>query len=99
MGGFSGSDYARFVDLSSKAFNVARKHHILLSTCCLIALSNETPHLRSSKDLYWIRDALCVEKTDAQAVEHWKSLLEKALSSTRQQLNDVAHNLVQKMKK
>ncbi len=98
-GSLASENGQRFVDLSTRAFLAARKHHYLLSAACIVGLAQESPNLKSSKDLNWILNAFALDKTEAQAAEMWKKLIEKALSSTRQQLNDMAHNLVQKMKK
>jgi hypothetical protein len=99
LGGVESPYYAQYLDLSSRAFNCARRYHVFLTTACMAGLATQTPHMRSNRDLFSLRDALAANLSDDEARSLWVRLVQDALSSTRQQLNDAAHNLVQMMKK
>ncbi len=99
LGGVESRYYAQFLELSARAFNSVRKYHVFLTTVCMVALAAQTPHMRSNRDLHVLRDALAPALSESEAASHWMTLVQKALASTRQQLNDAAHNLVQMMKK
>lgn len=99
LGGKNGQNFAKFRKMSADCFNAARKSHVFLCGVCMLAAGRKMPHLNKIDDVYSLRDALVIEMTDQDAEKYWYNLMDTALNTTRIQLNDAAHNLVQKWKK
>jgi phosphatidylinositol-4,5-bisphosphate 3-kinase len=99
LGGKDSRHYREFCDICVSSFNEVRKWHVFLTGICMLVLGSNLPHLKRIDDVYHLRDALAIGYDDAQAETLWMREMGVALNTTRTQLNDAAHNLVQKFKK
>ena len=54
-------------------------------------LSTGIPELRSEKDIVYLRDALVLHMTDAEAAERFKELIHESLESVGTQINFAIH--------
>lgn len=58
-------------------------------------LSTGIPELKSAEDIYYLRDALCLGKTDEDAAQEFKNLIFESLKmGWSTQLNWAIHNFV-----
>jgi len=57
-------------------------------------LSTGMPELKSAENLFYLRDAFAVDKSDEEASQFFRSLIMKALGSTATRVNNAIHILV-----
>ena len=56
-------------------------------------LSSGIPELQSSKNIFYLRDAFALEKSDEEASEFFKGLIMKSLNTTATRVNNALHIL------
>lgn len=57
-------------------------------------LSTGMPELKNAENLYYLRDAFAVDKTDAEATQLFRGLIMKSLNTTATRVNNAIHILV-----
>ena len=85
--------FARFEELACRAFNVLRAHSTLLISLFSLMLSCGIPELKEAEDICWLEEKLMLGKTDAEASEHLRGEIQRALHTKMTQANDLAHVL------
>ncbi|KAK7196018.1 Phosphoinositide 3-kinase family protein [Novymonas esmeraldas] len=91
MGGSSSPIFKYFVEVACKAYNILRRHSSALIMLFMLMLSTGIPELQTLDDIEWLRTVLLLNRTDEEASEHYKSLINEALSNFRTLLNDYIH--------
>ncbi|KPA77138.1 putative phosphatidylinositol 3-kinase 2 [Leptomonas pyrrhocoris] len=91
MGGANSPIYKYFVDLACQAYNALRRHSNALIMLFMLMLSTGIPELQTLDDIEWLRTVLLINRTDDEATEHYKSLINDAVSNFRTLLNDYIH--------
>ncbi|MES1909718.1 MAG: hypothetical protein MHM6MM_002418 [Cercozoa sp. M6MM] len=92
MGGKRGDNYKQFKELSLTAFNVLRKHARLFITLFQLMVPAGMPELQRCQDIAYLRDRLCLDKSDDEARKTFKAELRKALSNTYRRVDNLIHN-------
>jgi hypothetical protein len=94
MGGHDSPNFELFESLCIRAYNIIRENgHLLLSLCSLM-VGTGLPQLASLQDLSYMRDTLCLEKSDAEAAAEFKRMITKARNNTRVRFNNFIHAFV-----
>lgn len=52
------------------------------------------PELKCAENLYYLRDAFAVDKTDVEAAQFFRGLIMKSLNTTATRVNNAIHILV-----
>lgn len=93
IGGPGTKEFRKFEDICCRAFNVLRHNSQLLITLFYLMISGGIPELEKEEDIYWIRDKLMLEKSDAEAAEAFKDLIHVSMNTKTTQFNDACHIL------
>eukprot|EP00818_Percolomonas_sp_WS_P000436 CAMPEP_0117450160 /NCGR_PEP_ID=MMETSP0759-20121206/8321_1 /TAXON_ID=63605 /ORGANISM="Percolomonas cosmopolitus, Strain WS" /LENGTH=1050 /DNA_ID=CAMNT_0005242665 /DNA_START=790 /DNA_END=3942 /DNA_ORIENTATION=- len=88
--------FNKFQDFGAKAYNILRKNAAVIMMLFILMLGTGIPELQSTKDIEWLRKCLRLDRSDEEAAQHFKKLVNKALNNTRAQLNDAAHIQIHK---
>ena len=72
------SSLLRFQKLCERAFLLLRKKGPLFINLFTMMLSTGIPELRTVDDIHYIRNALCLGKTEEQALEDFKKKMQEA---------------------
>ena len=94
MGGKESDAYGRFLAYCTRAYNILRKKSNLLITLFFLMISCGIPELQAEEDLDWLKMTLLLGKTDTEAADRFKELIEESLSETRTQLMHAVHSVV-----
>nr|UIB01655.1 phosphatidylinositol-4,5-bisphosphate 3-kinase catalytic subunit alpha/beta/delta [Propylea japonica] len=87
-------EFKIFQEYCEKAFLILRKHGNLILSLCAMMISTGLPELSSEKDLNYLRETLVLLKSEKDALEHFKSKFNEALSNSwKTSLNWASHNL------
>ena len=86
-------NFQHFVELCCDAFNILRKNSDLILNLLGLMVSSGIPYLSSPSDIEYVRHALQLDLTDAQAMVFFTRLIETSLSSKSTQLNFFIHNM------
>lgn len=62
-------------------------------------LSTGIPELSTAKDLYYLRESLCLHMTDEEATKHFTKLIWKSLNTISTQINFFVHSMAARSKK
>lgn len=93
MGDERGADYQRFLELSTRAYDIVRKNANIFLNLFHMMLSTGIPQLRSVSDIYYLRQAFSLEQTREDAQQHWVNLVQESLNTKTTQINFFLHNL------
>lgn len=86
-------EFKIFQDYCEKAFLILRKHGNLILSLCAMMISTGLPELSSERDLNYLRETLVLLKSEKDALEHFKSKFNEALSNSwKTSLNWASHN-------
>ncbi|ERL86797.1 hypothetical protein D910_04202 [Dendroctonus ponderosae] len=89
----SALEFKIFQDWCERAFMILRKHGNLILSLFAMMISTGLPELSCEKDLQYLRETLVLSKTDAEALEHFKTKFDEALSNSwKTSLNWAGHN-------
>eukprot|EP01138_Halocafeteria_seosinensis_P005538 gb/GECG01005661.1/.p1 GENE.gb/GECG01005661.1/~~gb/GECG01005661.1/.p1 ORF type:complete len:1533 (+),score=231.60 gb/GECG01005661.1/:1-4599(+) len=92
MGGINSADFARFEDLCCEAYNILRKNANLLITLFFLMLSCGLPELKEESDIYWLRDKLMLNVTDAEASSAFRERIRESMNTKATLLNHAVHS-------
>ena len=94
MGTKSGENFRRFQDYCVKAYLILRRNASMFINLFAMMLSTGIPELRSSDDIIYLRDALCLDLNEADAGQAFRDLIFESLRlGWSTQLNWWIHNL------
>ncbi|KAK8765941.1 hypothetical protein V5799_007278 [Amblyomma americanum] len=86
--------FKRFQQLCEEAFIILRRHGSLIISLFAMMLTTGMPELTSEKDLDYLRDALVLDYSEADALAHFRAkLYEARKNSWTTQINWLAHNI------
>mmetsp|Transcript_9981 Transcript_9981/g.13709 ORF Transcript_9981/g.13709 Transcript_9981/m.13709 type:complete len:1266 (+) Transcript_9981:125-3922(+) len=85
--------YVLFEETCCVAYNIVRRNANLFINLFSMMLSTGLEELTSVENIMFLRDQLVLDKTDEQAVTHFKSKIDEAEKTKTQQFNDVVHIL------
>lgn len=91
MGGLDSSNFRSFVSHCCRAYNVIRRHGHLFITLFAMMVSSGMSQLESLDDLDYLRRALALELTDAEASARFTQLIQESCSNQITQLNNAVH--------
>ncbi|XP_018318828.1 phosphatidylinositol 4,5-bisphosphate 3-kinase catalytic subunit delta isoform [Agrilus planipennis] len=92
-------EFKVFQEYCEKAFMILRKHGTLVMSLCAMMISTGLPELSSEKDLNYLRETLVLSKSDEEALAHFKSKFDEALSNSwKTSVNWATHNLAKNNK-
>ncbi|XP_077283888.1 phosphatidylinositol 3-kinase 92E [Arctopsyche grandis] len=81
------------------AFMILRKHGYLFLSLFAMMISTGLPELSSEKDLVYLRETLVLDLTEAEALSHFRSKFDEALSNSwKTSLNWASHNMAKNNK-
>ena len=86
-------NFQYFVELCCDAFNIIRKNSDLILNLLGLMVSSGIPYLSTSNDIEYVRNALQLNLSDAQATVFFTRLIEGSLSSKSTQWNFFIHNV------
>ena len=86
-------NFQHFVELCCGAFNVIRKNSELILNLLGLMVSSGIPYLSSANDIDYVRNALQLQLSDAEATVFFTRLIETSLSSKSTQWNFFIHNM------
>lgn len=73
---------------------ILRKHGNLFLSLFAMMISTGLPELSSEKDLAYLRETLVLDLTDQEALSHFRSKFDEALSNSwKTSLNWASHNI------
>lgn len=96
MGGKKSANYREFVSLCCKIFNILRRNADLFITLFHLMLLTGIPELQKEKDIEYLRTALHLHLSEAEASKKFEELIDKALGSKMTNVNHFVHNLAKK---
>ncbi|XP_026288763.1 phosphatidylinositol 4,5-bisphosphate 3-kinase catalytic subunit delta isoform [Frankliniella occidentalis] len=92
-------EFQMFQSHCEKAFLILRKHGGLILSLFAMMISTGLPELSSEKDLNYIRDTLVLNKTEQEAIAHFRAKFDEALAlAWRTSLDWAAHNVAKNNK-
>ncbi|XP_057663838.1 phosphatidylinositol 4,5-bisphosphate 3-kinase catalytic subunit beta isoform [Diorhabda carinulata] len=87
-------EFKIFQECCEKAFMVLRKHGNLFISLFAMMISTGLPELSSEKDLNYLRDTLVLKMSDDEALKHFRSKFDEALSNSwKTSVNWATHNI------
>nr|WEL12771.1 phosphatidylinositol-4,5-bisphosphate 3-kinase catalytic subunit alpha/beta/delta [Halisarca dujardinii] len=93
----SHKNFKEFKNLCERAFVILRRRGDLFINLFAMMLSTGIPELRSSDDVNYVREALCLGTTEAVAVDSFRAKFHEAVkNNTSVALNWYIHNLAKK---
>eukprot|EP01127_Copromyxa_protea_P018908 TRINITY_DN6038_c0_g1_i1.p1 TRINITY_DN6038_c0_g1~~TRINITY_DN6038_c0_g1_i1.p1 ORF type:complete len:1361 (+),score=214.79 TRINITY_DN6038_c0_g1_i1:544-4083(+) len=93
MGDERGADYLRFMELSTRAYDIVRQNSNIFLNLFHMMLSTGIPQLRTVNDIHYLRQAFSLEQTREKAQRHWANLVIESLNTKTTQINFFLHNL------
>ncbi|EPY41053.1 phosphatidylinositol-4,5-bisphosphate 3-kinase [Angomonas deanei] len=94
LGGPNTPIYHHFVETACFAYNIIRRYSNMFIMLFILMLSTGIPELESKEDIEWLRNVLLLGRSESDASEHYKSLINIALNNKRTLLNDYIHIMV-----
>ncbi|KAF4532330.1 hypothetical protein B566_EDAN003633 [Ephemera danica] len=92
-------EFKKFQDLCEQAFMILRKHGSLIISLFAMMISTGLPELSSEKDLNYLQETLVLNKNEKEALQHFRSKFNEALSNSwKTSLNWVSHNIAKNNK-
>ncbi|CAH1115059.1 unnamed protein product [Psylliodes chrysocephalus] len=92
-------EFKIFQEYCEKAFMILRKHGNLFISLFAMMISTGLPELSSEKDLNYLRDTLVMNKSDEEALLHFRSKFDEALSNSwKTSVNWATHNIAKNNK-
>ncbi|XP_023030262.1 phosphatidylinositol 3-kinase 92E [Leptinotarsa decemlineata] len=92
-------EFKIFQEYCEKAFMILRKHGNLFISLFAMMISTGLPELTSEKDLNYLRDTLVMNKTEEEALQHFRSKFDEALSNSwKTSVNWATHNIAKNNK-
>ncbi|XP_059475620.1 phosphatidylinositol 4,5-bisphosphate 3-kinase catalytic subunit beta isoform [Neocloeon triangulifer] len=93
------TEFLHFRSLCEKAFMILRKQGCLILSLFAMMISTGLPELSSEKDLMYLQETLALQKTEEEALEHFRSKFDEALSNSwKTSLNWASHNFAKNNK-
>ncbi|XP_060527773.1 phosphatidylinositol 4,5-bisphosphate 3-kinase catalytic subunit delta isoform [Cylas formicarius] len=87
-------EFKIFQEYCEKAFLILRKYGNLLLSLLAMMISTGLPELSCEKDLHYLRETLVLNKTEEEALEHFRQKFNEALSNSwKTSLNWASHNI------
>eukprot|EP01130_Rhizamoeba_saxonica_P012642 TRINITY_DN5362_c0_g2_i1.p1 TRINITY_DN5362_c0_g2~~TRINITY_DN5362_c0_g2_i1.p1 ORF type:complete len:1067 (-),score=251.23 TRINITY_DN5362_c0_g2_i1:70-3270(-) len=96
MGGRDSELFVRFREKLQIAYRIIRNNMYLFILLFSMMIPSGMPELADRTSLEYLRESLCVGQSDIEANDHLDKLLDKAISSKRQMLNNAVHIWVHK---
>eukprot|EP01006_Ploeotia_vitrea_P036247 TRINITY_DN66000_c6_g18_i1.p1 TRINITY_DN66000_c6_g18~~TRINITY_DN66000_c6_g18_i1.p1 ORF type:complete len:1249 (-),score=825.13 TRINITY_DN66000_c6_g18_i1:300-4046(-) len=84
--------FKRFKELCCDAYSSLRKHANLLENMFLLMVSAGMPELMVAEDVHYLRDKLCLDKSDKDAEKAFKKEIKKSLDTTWRRIDNWIHN-------
>ncbi|KDR21011.1 phosphatidylinositol 4,5-bisphosphate 3-kinase catalytic subunit delta isoform [Zootermopsis nevadensis] len=92
-------EFQVFQKYCEQAFLILRQHGSLIISLFAMMISTGLPELSSEKDLNYLRDTLVMEKSEQDALTHFRSKFDEALcNSWKTSLNWASHNMAKNNK-
>ncbi|CAH1990801.1 unnamed protein product [Acanthoscelides obtectus] len=92
-------EFKIFQGYCEKAFMILRKHGNLIISLFAMMISTGLPELSSEKDLNYLRETLVMNKTEDEALAHFRAKFDEALSNSwKTSLNWASHNIAKNNK-
>ncbi|KAG5883732.1 hypothetical protein JTB14_024233 [Gonioctena quinquepunctata] len=92
-------EFKIFQEYCEKAFMILRKHGNLFISLFAMMISTGLPELSSEKDLNYLRETLVMNKTEEEALLHFRSKFDEALSNSwKTSVNWATHNIAKNNK-
>lgn len=92
-------EFEAFQRSCEQAFSILRRHGYLILSLCAMMISTGLPELSSEKDLSYLRETLVLDKSDDDAIAHFRSKFAEALcNSWKTSLNWASHNMAKNNK-
>ena len=82
LGGIGSETYANFLKIAIQAYHIIRRHATLFTTLFSMMKSTGLPELRGDSDLAYLHESLKQDSTDAQASNHFMSLVQKSIENS-----------------
>lgn len=92
-------EFQMFQSYCEKAFMILRNHGGLILSLFAMMISTGLPELSSEKDLNYLKDTLVLNKTDQEALAHFRAKFDEALANSwKTSLNWASHNVAKNNK-
>ncbi|KAJ1528067.1 hypothetical protein ONE63_007985 [Megalurothrips usitatus] len=92
-------EFQMFQSHCEKAFLILRKHGGLILSLFAMMISTGLPELSCEKDLNYLRDTLVLNKTEEQAIAHFRAKFDEAIANSwKTSLNWASHNFAKNNK-
>ncbi|KAG8193956.1 hypothetical protein JTE90_011505 [Oedothorax gibbosus] len=86
-------EFNRFQQHCERAFTILRRHGPLVISLFALMLSTGLPELSSERDLDYLRDTLVLDRTEQEAVLHFRAKFVEAINNSwKTSANWAAHN-------
>ncbi|XP_017779858.1 PREDICTED: phosphatidylinositol 4,5-bisphosphate 3-kinase catalytic subunit delta isoform [Nicrophorus vespilloides] len=87
-------EFKMFQQYCEQAFLILRKHGGLILSLFAMMISTGLPELSSEKDLNYLKETLVLSKSEEEALQHFRSKFDEALSNSwKTSMNWATHNI------
>lgn len=97
MGGKDSDNYALFLSMAGAAFLTLRRHEnvrvLLALVRLMVGMKEVSIHANPDQVLLMMRERLCLQLTDVEAVSYIEELIESSISSKLWMAVDAMHSL------
>lgn len=90
----SSPQFKLFNDCCFRGFNILRKHSSTLENLFLLMCSAGMPELMEREDVHYLRDMMCLDYTEKQAAQRFKTEIKRSLDTTWRRIDNMIHNKV-----
>eukprot|EP01117_Protostelium_nocturnum_P009085 TRINITY_DN3251_c0_g3_i1.p1 TRINITY_DN3251_c0_g3~~TRINITY_DN3251_c0_g3_i1.p1 ORF type:complete len:1570 (-),score=656.28 TRINITY_DN3251_c0_g3_i1:67-4776(-) len=85
--------FPNYIKYCSQAYNALRKNANIFLILFSMMVATGLPQLKKFEDIYYIRGAFVLDKTDEEAAEYFTHLIYDSLNTTRTRVNNAIHIL------
>ncbi|XP_049852196.1 phosphatidylinositol 3-kinase 1-like [Schistocerca gregaria] len=93
MGGKDGKNFARFLELCQRAYNLLRRHSGIFINMFSMMVSTGIPELQTTEDIQYLRDAFSLDLSDEQAAAKFTQLIYESMHTRTTRINNAIHIL------
>ena len=94
MGGDQGEAFHRFLEYSTKAYNILRKNANTLINLFTLMVPAGMPELASREDINYMRDMLALDvNEDSEAAQRFRDEVTKSLNNSFRRFDNTVHIL------
>eukprot|EP01125_Pyxidicula_operculata_P016891 TRINITY_DN5856_c0_g1_i1.p1 TRINITY_DN5856_c0_g1~~TRINITY_DN5856_c0_g1_i1.p1 ORF type:complete len:1776 (-),score=486.12 TRINITY_DN5856_c0_g1_i1:43-5196(-) len=91
-------NYPRFVQICQTAYNIIRRHAVLLINLFVLMLSSGLPEIKSKKDIEFLKNRFQLHRTEEEASKFFEQKIQESREAKTIQINHAFHVVYHGMK-